>query len=107
MTEEEAKIYNTVWHWVAEKPSSVGVISMALTAGLRDYANEANRVRLEWEVIACMAMEARLFKGHEKMLADKIEAMKDTNSMRWDHTVEVLRKKHAKRAALEGKDAPA
>ena len=103
MTEEEAKMYNAVRQWVVENPSSVGVITMALTAGLRDYANEANRVRIEWEVIACMAMEARLFKGHEKMLAEKIDAMKDTNSLKWDHTVEVLRKKHAKRAALEDK----
>jgi citrate lyase synthetase len=104
MTEEEAKMYNTVRQWVVENPSSVGVITMALTAGLRDYADKANKVRMEWEVIACVAMEARLFKGHEKMLADKIDAMKDTNSLKWDHTVEVLRKKHAKRAALEGKD---
>jgi len=97
MTEEEVKIYNIVWHWVAEKPSSVGVITMALTAGMRDYANEANRMRLEWEVIACMAMEARLFKGHEKMLADKIDAMKNTNSLKWDHTIDALRKKHARK----------
>lgn len=104
MTEEEAKMYRTVRQWVIENPSSVGVITMALTAGLRDYADKTNKVRMEWEVIACMAMEARLFKGHEKMLADRIEAMKDTNSLRWDYTVESLRKKYAKRAALEGKD---
>jgi hypothetical protein len=105
MTEEEAKMYHTVRQWVIGNPSNIGIITLALTAGLRDYAEEANKIRSEWEVIACMAMEARLFKGHEKMLADKIEAMKDTNALRWDHTVEALRKKHAARAALgEKKD---
>jgi hypothetical protein len=105
MDEEEAKMYNAVRQWVIENPSSIGVITLALTVGLRDYANEARKERSEWEVIACMAMEARLFKGHENMLADRIEAMKDTNALRWDHTVEALRKKHIARAALgEKKD---
>ena len=105
MTEEEAKMYRAVRQWVIENPSSIGIITLALTAGLKDYAEEASKKRMEWEVIACMAMESRLFKGHENMLADRIEAMKDTNALRWDHTVEALRKKHVARAALgEKKD---
>jgi hypothetical protein len=94
MDEEEAKMYNAVRQWVIENPSSIGVITLAITTGLRDYANEARKERGEWEVIACMAMEKRLFNGNQKFLADKIESMKSTNCIRWDHTVEVLRKQH-------------
>lgn len=99
MTKDEIEIYNQVRKWVIENPSSIGIVTLAITTGLKDYANEARKERCDWEVIACMAMEKRLFNGHEKFLADKIEAMKSTNSIRWDHTVELLRKKH--RASLE------
>jgi len=94
MNREEQEIYNTVRRFVLDNPSSIGTITLAITVGLRDYANEARKERCDWETIACMAMEKRLFNGNEKFLADKIESMKSTNAIRWDHTVEVLRKRH-------------
>jgi hypothetical protein len=99
MTKDEVEIYNQIRKWVIENPSSIGIVTLAITTGLRDYANEARKERSDWEIIACMAMDRRLFNSNEKFLADKIEAMKSTNTIRWDHTVELLRKKH--RASLE------
>ena len=96
------EIYTTVKQWMNDQPEFAVFIINGLLDGLAANAQAARRERSDWETIACMAMEKRLFNGNEKFLADKIENMKSSNSIRWDHTVEALRKKHRK--ALEGKD---
>ncbi len=96
------EIYTTVKQWMTDQPDFAVFVINGLLDGLAANAQQARQDRYDWETIACMAMEKRLFNGHEKFLADKIENMKSSNSIRWDHTVEALRKKHRK--ALEGKD---
>ena len=96
------EIYTTVMKWMNDQPEFAVFIINGLLDGLAANAQAARRERSDWETIACMAMEKRLFNGHEKFLADKIENMKSSNSIRWDHTVEALRKKHRK--ALERTD---
>jgi hypothetical protein len=106
------EIYTTVKQWMNDQPEFAVFIINGLLDGLAANAQAARRERIDWETIrrersdwetiACMAMEERLFNGHEKFLADKIENMKSSNSICWDHTVEALRKKHRK--ALERTD---
>ena len=91
------EIYSTVKHWMNDQPDFAVFVINGLLDGLAANAQAARQDRSDWETIACMAMEKRLFSGHEKFLADKIESMKSTNSIRWDHTVEALRKRHRSR----------
>ena len=91
------EIYTTVKQWMNDQPEFAVFIINGLLDGLAANAQAARRERSDWETIACMAMEKRLFNGHEKFLADKIENMKSSNSIRWDHTVEALRKRHRSR----------
>ena len=93
------EIYTTVKQWMNDQPDFAVFVINGLLDGLAANAQAARRERSDWETIACMAMEKRLFNGKEKFLADKIESMKSSNAIRWDHTVEALRKKH--RASLE------
>ena len=91
------EIYSTVKHWMNDQPDFAVFVINGLLDGLSANAQAARQARSDWETIACMAMEKRLFSGNEKFLADKIESMKSTNSIRWDHTVEALRKRHRSR----------
>jgi hypothetical protein len=47
------------------------------------------------DTIAAMALNARLFKGQEVFIANKIEGWSHKNSLRWDQQVAALRKKAA------------
>jgi hypothetical protein len=99
MTQYSHEIYRTVHQWVMENPSSIGIITRAIADGAKDYAESTRKERVEWEIIASMVMEKRLFDGNENFLAEKIESMKETNSIKWDHMIEKLREKHATRKA--------
>ena len=96
------EIYSTVKHWMNDQPDFAVFVINGLLDGLAANAQAARQDRSDWETIACMAMEKRLFNGNEGFLADKIESMKSTNCIRWDHTVEALRKRH--RSRMEKKD---
>ena len=91
------EIYSTVKHWMNDQPDFAVFVINGLLDGLAANTQAARQDRSDWETIACMAMEKRLFNGHEKFLADRIESMKSSNSIRWDHTVEALRKRHRSR----------
>jgi len=91
------EIYSTVKHWMNDQPDFAVFVINGLLDGLAANAQAARQDRSDWETIACMAMEKRLFNGHEGFLADKIESMKSTNCIRWDHTVEALRKRYRSR----------
>ena len=93
------EIYTTVKQWMNDQPDFAVFVINGLLDGLAENIKTSRQERCDWETIACMAMEKRLFSGNEKFLADKIESMKSSNSIRWDHAVEALRKKH--RASLE------
>jgi hypothetical protein len=88
------EIYNTVKQWLTDQPDFAIFVINGLIDGVAESARIARQDRYDWEIIACMAMEKRLFNGNEKFLADKIESMKGTNTVRWDHTVAALRKRH-------------
>ena len=86
MTDNET-IFLAVREWVKQEPSRASLITKAMTIGLEDYAKKARDERVEWETIAAIAINARLYNGQERILADKIESMKVGNAHRWDDIV--------------------
>jgi hypothetical protein len=103
MTDNE-KIFLAVREWVKQEPSRASLIATAMNIGLEDYAKKAREERLEWETIAAIAINARLYNGQERILADKIEGMKEGNAYRWDDTVARLREKHKAKAKKREKE---
>jgi len=103
MTDNE-KIFLAVREWVKQEPSRASLIATAMNIGLEDYAKKAREERLEWETIAAIAINARLYNGQERILADKIEGMKEGNAYRWDDTVTRLREKHKAKAEKREKE---
>ena len=103
MTEQEKlQLYLQVSHAIEQDPEAIEFAIKGLTDGLRIAAKQAREDQVSWEVIANMAMNKRLFDGHELFIADKIEALKDRASFRWDWYVEKLRSIVAKK--MEKKD---
>jgi hypothetical protein len=98
MTDNET-IFLAVREWVKQEPSRASLITKAMTIGLEDYAKKARDERVEWETIAAIAINARLYNGQERILADKIESMKEGNAHRWDDIVTKLRGKYETKAS--------
>ena len=103
MTEQEKlQLYLQVSHAIEQDPEAIEWAIKGITDGLRIAAKQAREDQVSWEVIANMAMNKRLLDGHELFIADKIEALKDRASFRWDWYVEKLRSIVAKK--MEKKD---
>jgi hypothetical protein len=95
---DNEKIFLAVREWVKQDPSRASFITQAMSIGLEDYAKKARDERVEWETIAAIAINARLYNGQERILADKIETMKESSAHRWDDTITRLREKHNAKA---------
>ena len=92
MNEEEMKFLSEVAHR-AKDPVMMQSIIMSAVGGVRRNAEEVRKHAVDMEVVASMALNARLFKGNEKFLADKLESWKHMNGLKWDEQIARLREK--------------
>ena len=92
MTEEEMKFLSEVARR-AQDPVMLQSIIMSAVGGVRRNAEEVRKHAVDMEVVASMALNARLFKGNEKFLADKLESWKHMNGLKWDEQIARLREK--------------
>ena len=92
MSEDDLKFLAEVAHR-AKDPVMMQSIIMSAVGGVRRNAEEVRKHAVDMEVVASMAMNARLFKGNEKFLADKLEKWKDRTALRWDDQIVSLREK--------------
>lgn len=77
----------------AKDPDMFKSIILTLVSGIQRNAEEVRKHAVDMEIVASMALNARLFKGNEKFLADKLEGWKHMNGLRWDDQINELRKK--------------
>jgi len=89
--QEKAQFYLHVCRTVEKDVEAIEWAIKGINDGLRIAAEQARRDQADWEVIANMAMNKRLLDGNELFIADKIDALKDRASCRWDWYVEKLR----------------
>ena len=92
MTEDEMKFLSEVARR-AQDPVMLQSIIMSAVGGVRRNAEEMRKHAVDMEVVASMALNARLFKGNEKFLADKLESWKHMNGLKWDEQIARLREK--------------
>ena len=77
----------------SKDPAMMQRIVLAAIGGLQVKAKEVREHAVDMETVAIMALNTRLFKGHETFIADKLEKWKHMNSNRWDAQIERLREK--------------
>ena len=92
MNEDEMKFLSEVVRR-AQDPVMLQSIIMSAVGGVRRNAEEVRKHAVDMEVVASMALNARLFKGNEKFLADKLESWKHMNGLKWDEQIARLREK--------------
>ena len=92
MTDEEIKFFAEVRSRSRDPKMMQKIIDVAIH-GMQDMMYQTRKHAADMEVVASMSMNARLFKGNEKFLADKLESWKDFNSLRWDDQITKLREK--------------
>jgi len=91
MTEDEYNLYNTIRNALAKNPEWLETCISAISKGTRDALDTANKDKLEWEVVAVNATEARLFSTNRAWLADKITGLAARSAFRWDAVLEKMR----------------
>jgi hypothetical protein len=88
---EQFRLYSFASEAVQKDIDAVYWLTKGMTDGIQLSAQNSRRDQADWEIIANMAMNKRLLDGNELFIADKIDALKDRATFRWDWYVEKLR----------------
>lgn len=90
--EKESEFYSNLRRDIQQNPEWLMSAMQAIHLGMRDRLAKERHEKAEWETVALMSMEVRLFKNNKGWLAQKLDVLKDTAMFRWDHIIEGLRK---------------
>jgi len=77
----------------SQDPQMMRSIVNSAIGGCERGARLAREQAADMEVVAAMALNARVFKGNENFLAQKLEKWKDQTALRWDDQIEKLKEK--------------
>lgn len=92
MTPEELEFLEEVASR-SQDPNMMRSIINSAIGGCEYNARKANERAADMEVVAAMSMNARVFKGNQKFLAEKLEKWKGKTSLRWDDQIAALKER--------------
>ena len=91
MSEEEYQFGAYIADILSSHPEWLGTAIHATQAGIVSAIKQSDADRVEWETIAMVASDARLFKSKSIWIGDKLERLKGRASCRWDHIIARLK----------------
>jgi hypothetical protein len=91
VTEEEYHFGAYISDILSSHPEWLGTAIQATQAGVSSALKQSEADRVEWETIAMVATDARLFKSKSIWIGDKLERLKGRASCRWDHIIARLK----------------
>jgi hypothetical protein len=91
MTLEELEFLEAVARR-SQDPNMMRSIINSAIGGCEYNARKANERAADMEVVAAMSMNARVFKGNENFLVQKLEKWQGQTSLRWNDQIEKLKK---------------
>lgn len=77
----------------SQDPTMMRSIINSALGGCEYNARKANERAADMEVVAAMSMNARVFKGQQTFLVEKLEKWKGQTSLRWDDQIDALRER--------------
>ena len=92
MKETDWQFLQGVKLYVENNPHIVAQLNNAIQSGINEALNAACAQAADMEATAAMALNARLFKGNQNFIADKLEKWKGKTALRWDDQIKALRK---------------
>ena len=78
--------------YVRQKPQMVSALVEVIQDGITEAFKEASERAADMESVAAMALHAKLFKGNNLFIADRIEKWAGKSSIKWSNTLSKLRK---------------
>lgn len=93
MTEPDIKFVLMVENYILANPHIVGETVFAIQRGITNAFAEASSRAADMETTAAITLNARLFKGNETFIADKLEKWKGKTALRWGDQLAALRSK--------------
>lgn len=77
----------------SQDPVMMRSIINSAIGGCEHNARKANERAADMEVVAAMALNARVFKSNDNFLAQKLEKWQGKTSLRWDDQINKLKEK--------------
>jgi ABC-type nitrate/sulfonate/bicarbonate transport system substrate-binding protein len=92
ITEYDMKFIVSLKVYVQKNPHMVAALIQVIQDGINDALEETMHRAADMESVAAMALNARVFKGNQSIIADKLEKWKGRSALRWDDMIKKLRK---------------
>lgn len=90
MKPHQETILENLRHELHDCPEFAAHVMQTMTQGLQEYASLAQKRAADMEVVAAMALNARLFKGQELFIARKLRENEGRTSLNWSDQIDKL-----------------
>ena len=92
MTYEEEVVFLQAIRNYCTTPGQSGKVIGAALAGVHAELERQRNHAVDMETVASVALNARMYKGSKKFIANLLEKHASMNSLRWDDQIKELRK---------------
>jgi len=92
---EHYEFYLYVQSYIEKNPECGAYVSDFVAKGIEKARKQANERAADMEVALCVAL-AKRFKNSNDVILSKLEKWNSKASLRWDDTIELLRKAQEK-----------
>ena len=92
MTYEEEVVFLQSIRAYCTTPGQSGKVIGAALAGVHAELDRQRNHAVDMETVASVSLNARMYKGSKKFIANLLEKHKDMNALKWDEQIKELRK---------------
>ena len=92
MTYEEEQRFLAAIQTFCITPEKMHQVILRATIGIANQNAKVRNHAVDMETVAAMALNARMYKGSKKFIANLLEKHKDMNALKWDDQIKELRK---------------
>lgn len=92
MTYEEELVFLQSIRNYCTTPGQSGKVIGAALAGIHIELDRQRAHAVDMETVASVSLNARMYKGSKKFIANLLEKHSGMNSLRWDDQIKELRK---------------
>jgi hypothetical protein len=92
MTYEEEVVFLQAIRNYCTTPGQSGKVIGAALAGVHEELERQRAHAVDMETVASVSLNARMYKGSKKFIANLLEKHSGMNALKWDEQIKELRK---------------